>query len=159
YQRARQAFGILMNEYFRVSTFVGRLPGGVYVHRDHKGDNQGRPPFKVVEAAQQRAAMKLLLEQGMHAPKFDPVLLNALASTRWNHWGIRESSRIDYALNDTVNRFQNTLLNQLTRGSTLTRIQDGEAKVAGNEDAYTLAEHLQLLFDGVFSELKTPAGG
>ncbi|HET6423887.1 MAG TPA: zinc-dependent metalloprotease [Planctomycetaceae bacterium] len=99
------------------------------------------------------------LRQAFVAPKFDPTLLNSLASTRWLHWGQKETSRIDYAINDTINQFQNTLLSQLTRESTLARIQDGELRVPANEDAYTLAEHLQLLVDGVFSEVKAPPAG
>ncbi len=159
YQRLRQAFGMMLNEHFRTASFVGRLPGGVYVHRDHKGDNNARVPFKVVEPAQQRGAMKLLVEQAFVAPKFEPALLNSLASTRWLHWGQRETTRIDYAINDTINQFQNTILNQVTTATTLSRIQDGELRVPANEDAYTLAEHLQLLVDGIFSELKAPAAG
>lgn len=159
YQRLRQAFGMMLNEYFRTATFVGRLPGGVSVARDHKGDNNARVPFKPVDAAQQRAAMKLLVEQAFVAPKFDPVLLNSLASTRWLHWGTRETARIDYAINDTVNQFQNTILNQLTTGTTLSRIQDNELRIPANEDAYTLAEHMSLLVDGLFNELKAPAAG
>lgn len=159
YQRLRQAFGMMLNEHFRTASFVGRLPGGIYVHRDHKGDNNARTPFKVVEPAQQRAAMKLIVEQAFVAPKFDPNLLNSLASTRWMHWGQKETAKIDYAITDTINQFQNTILNQLTREATLARIQDGELRVPANEDAYTLAEHLQLLVDGVFSEIKTPPAG
>lgn len=159
YQKLRQAFGMMLNEQFRTASFVGRLPGGIYVHRDHKGDNNARTPFKVVEPAQQRAAMKLIVEQGFAAPKFDPALLNSLASTRWLHWGQRTTTRIDYAINDTINQFQNSLLSQLTQESTLNRIQDGELRVPANEDAYTLAEHIQLLVDGVFSEIKAPPAG
>ncbi len=158
YQRVRQAFGMMLNEYFRTATFVGRLPGGISVARDHKGDKDARTPFKPVDAAQQRAAMKLLVEQAFVAPKFEPALLNSLASTRWLHWGTT-SPRIDYAINDTINQFQNTILNQLTTGSTLARIQDNELRVPANEDAYTVAEHMQLLTDGIFNELKTPAAG
>lgn len=159
YQRLRQAFGMMLNEYFRTATFVGRLPGGISVARDHKGDTNARTPFKPVDAAQQREAMKLLVEQAFVAPKFDPVLLNSLASTRWLHWGARETARIDYAINDTINQFQNTILNQLTTATTLSRIQDSELRVAANEDAYTLAEHMTLLVDGLFTELKAPAAG
>ena len=82
-----------------------------------------------------------------------------MASTRWLHWGQRTTTRIDYAINDTINQFQNSLLSQLTQESTLNRIQDGELRVPANEDAYTLAEHIQLLVDGVFGEIKAPPAG
>jgi hypothetical protein len=158
YQRVRRAFGLLQNEYLRSANFVSRLPGGVLVHRDHKGDSQGRPPFKIIDAAQQRAATKLITEQCFSAPKFDPVLLNSLAASRWDHWGMSEPDRVDFPIHDVVNQSQRTVLNRLLDARTLARIQDGEVKVSG-DDAYTLAEHLRLITEGVFSELENPAAG
>ncbi len=159
FQRARQAFGLLFGEYYRTANFVSRLPGGVYVHRDHKGDNQARTPFKIVEANQQRAAMKLLAETAFAAPKYDPALLNSLAATRWRHWGLSETVRVDYPIHDTVSKMQNRILFQLFSSLTLTRLQDGEVKVPANEDAYTMAEHLKLLNDAIFAELNAPPAG
>ncbi len=43
YQRARQAFGLLLSEYWRTAFFAARFPGGVQVHRDHKGDPKRAP--------------------------------------------------------------------------------------------------------------------
>ena len=40
FQRARQAFGILLGEHYRTVRFAAKLIGGVHVHRDHKGDLQ-----------------------------------------------------------------------------------------------------------------------
>lgn len=159
FQRARQAFGLLFNEYFRSVQFTSRLPGGVYVHRDHKGDNQARTPFRPVEAAQQRAAMKVIGETAFASPKFDPQLLNSLAATRWRHWGITEPSRIDYPIHQNVSQMQTRVLSQLLSPLTLNRLQDGEVKVAANEDAYTLAEHLKTLTESVFSEVNAPPAG
>jgi hypothetical protein len=159
YQRARQAFGLLFGEYYRAVQFTSRLPGGVYVNRDHKGDVQGRAPFKPVEAAQQRAAMKLLSETALASQKYDPQLLNSLAATRWRHWGVTEALRIDYPIHDNVAKMQQRVMSQLLSPLTLARLQDGEVKVAANEDAYTLAEHLKLLSDAVFSELNAPPAG
>ena len=159
FQRARQAFGLLFGEYYRSAVFASRLPGGVYVNRDHKGDNQARTPFKIVEATHQRAAMKLLAETTLTAPKYDPQLLNSLAATRWRHWGVTEAARVDYPIHDNVIRMQTRVLSQLLSPLTLSRLQDGEVKVAANDDAYTMAEHLKLLVDAIFTELNAlPAG-
>jgi hypothetical protein len=159
YQRARQAFGVLFGEYFRSVQFASRLPGGVYVHRDHKGDNQARMPFKPVEASQQRAAMKFLGETALATQKYDPTLLNSLAATRWRHWGVTEAARVDYPIHENVGRMQTRIMSQLLSSLTLTRLQDGEVKVGADEDAYTLAEHLKLLTDAVFTELNEPPAG
>ncbi|MBC8114832.1 MAG: zinc-dependent metalloprotease, partial [Candidatus Saccharimonas sp.] len=161
YQRARQAFGVLIGEYYKSAQFVARFIGGVMVHRDHKGDNQARPPFKTVDAAQQRAAMKQLAEQAFHAPKYDPASLNSLSSTNWRHWGVPRSSldRAEYPIHKTISDFQEAILGRTLNHLTLSRIQDGEAKAAAGEDVYTLPEHLKSVIESVFSELTAPPAG
>ncbi|MBI3863208.1 MAG: zinc-dependent metalloprotease [Planctomycetia bacterium] len=153
YQRARQAFGMLMGEYWRTLSFVARFPGGIYVHRDHKGDPNGRPPFRAVEAARQRDAMKLINESAFHLPALPPPdVLNALASTRWSHWGLREPRRLDYPLHSQIDLMQGNILSQLLSTSTLSRLHDSEAKQPADADVYTLAEHLRSIVEGIFGE-------
>ena len=159
YQRARQAFGVLIGEYYKSAQFVARFIGGVMVHRDHKGDNQARPPFKLVDAAQQRAAMKQVAEQAFQVPKYDPATLNSLAASRWRHWGALELKRIDYPVHEQIALFQDTILTRTLTHLTLSRIQDGEAKAAAGEDVYTLPEHLKTVMDSVFTELAAPPAG
>lgn len=159
FQRARQAFGILFGEYWRTAFFSARFPGGVSVHRDHKGDNQARTPFKPIDAAQQRAAMKLLTETALSPMSFDPQLLNSLAASRWSHWGMRDTSRVDYPIHDNVANMQVRLISVLISPTKLNRLLDGEVKVAANEDAYTLAEHLRTLTTAVFKEVNEPGMG
>ncbi len=159
YQRARQAFGILLGEHYRTIRFAAKLIGGVQVFRDHKGDNQAHVPFKPIDAAQQRLATKLILEQGLVNHKFEPTLLNSLAATRWTHWGSPEIRRIDYPIHDQISQLQTGIMGGLFSGQVLARVQDGELKVAPGEDAYTLAEHLKTSVEGVFSELLAPPVG
>ncbi|MBX3438426.1 MAG: zinc-dependent metalloprotease [Planctomycetaceae bacterium] len=156
YQRARQAFGLLLSEYWRTALFASRLPGGVIVNRDHKGDEKSRPPFQIVDAKAQRDAMDLLSKTVLASPSYDGQMLNHLAATRWSHWGINEPSRLDYPIHETIARMQGALLRQLFDSTTLRRLQDNEVKVAGDADAYTLAEHLRRIVDGVFTEWDSP---
>ena len=159
YQRARQAFGVLIGEYYKSAQFVARFIGGVIVHRDHRGDNQLRPPFKLVEAAQQRAAMKQLAEQAFTVPNYDQAMLNSLAGSRWRHWGVQELRRIDYPIHEQIAQFQDAILSRTLSHLTLNRIQDNEAKAAPGEDVYTLPEHLKSVIEAVFSELNAPPAG
>ncbi|MEW4527498.1 zinc-dependent metalloprotease [Maioricimonas sp. JC845] len=153
YQRARQAFGLLMSEYWRSALFASRFPGGVYVRRDHKSDDENaRAPFEVVEAAKQRQATKLLLDSALAAPEFDGSLMNYLAASRWNHWGTSNLTRLDYPIHDVMGRMQAQVIYRLLNTMTLERLLDNEFKASGEEDVYTLAEHLRLITDGVFSE-------
>ncbi len=153
YQRARQAFGVLITEHYKSAQFVARFIGGVMVHRDHKGDNQARTPFKPVDAVQQRAAMKQVIEQVFYAPQFDGTLLNSLSSTRWRHWGIDEPIRVDFPINDQIARWQEQFIGILLSDTILMRILDNETKSQPNEDTYFLSEHLNSLVNGTFSEL------
>ena len=153
YQRARQAFGMLLNEYWRTLSFVARYPGGIYVHRDHKGDANGRIPFKPVEAARQREAMKLLNESAFNLPPLPPPeVLNSLAATRWNHWGLREPRRLDYPVHSQIELMQGNILSQLLSSSTLARLSDSELKQPVDGDIYTLAEHVRSIVEGIFHE-------
>ncbi len=152
YQRARQAFGILMSEYWRSALFAARFPGGVFVYRDHKGDENARAPFQVVPAEKQRAAMKLLVETTFASPEIDGNVLNYLAASRWDHWGMSEPARLDYPIHETISRMQSLVLSEVLDDTVLSRLQDGEVKVADDADAYTLAEHIGLIVDGAFSE-------
>ena len=159
YQRARQAFGMLLSEYWRTALFSARLPGGMYVSRDHKGDPNARAPFRMVETDKQRAAMKLLTETAFNPPPVPTDVLNYLASTRWNHWGIRETARLDYPIHETILRVQSRILGQLMNMTTMTRLHDSELKAPADADIYTLAEHIRLIVEGVFTEWKTPVKG
>lgn len=155
YQRARQAFGLLFSEYWRTLFFAARIPGGIYVNRDHK-DAKGRSPFQVVEAGKQREAMKLIADSAFSTLSFPPQVLNYLAATRWSHWGLREVNRLDYPIHDTVAMMQGRILFQLLSPTTLARLHDSELKVAPEADTYTLAEHLRSIIDAVFSEWREP---
>src|SRR5207344_2032975 len=62
YQRTRVAFSMLTAQYGNAAYLVSRFVGGEYVHRDHKGDPNGRDPFEPVSPAKQREALKFLQE-------------------------------------------------------------------------------------------------
>ncbi|MCA9069715.1 MAG: zinc-dependent metalloprotease, partial [Planctomycetaceae bacterium] len=159
YQRARQAFGLLLSEYWRSAAYAARFPGGVLVHRDHKGDPKQRAPFEVVDANQQREAVKLLSETAFGTPEYSPELLNHLAASRWSHWGMSSLSRLDYPIHDIVTMMQSQLLSQLLSGRTLTRLHDSELKVANEADVYTLAEHMRTVVNAAFTEWQKPTAG
>jgi len=154
YQRATQMFGLLFREYWRAAGFAARFPGGVYVNRDHKGDAGNRPPFQAVDMNEQREAMKLLVDFAFQPPKIDGPQLNYLSVSRWSHWGSSDAMRLDLPINEQVLSAQSAILRQLLTSITLRRILDSEYKVPADQEAYTLAEHLRLITEGIFSELK-----
>jgi hypothetical protein len=155
YQRATQMYGLLFREYWRAAGFAARFPGGVYVTREHKGDAGKNPPFKPVDPKDQRKAMELLVEYAFASPKIEGQKLNYLAVSRWSHWGMNTStSRLDKPVHEEVLAAQSAILRQVMNTTTLRRILDNEFKAPADQDPYTLATHLKLVVDGIFSELK-----
>ncbi|HEY4308251.1 MAG TPA: zinc-dependent metalloprotease [Pirellulales bacterium] len=155
YERARQAFGVLLGNYGRAVFFASRYIGGVGVNRDHKGDPNSRPPYVIVPVAKQREALALL-EQQVFSDKpfnFPPELYNHLASTHWNHWGSDVALRSDYAVHEVISMWQDRVLSQLTGSLTLHRLHDAELKIPADQDAFTAAELLTRLTSTIFSEV------
>jgi hypothetical protein len=161
YQRTRRAFNMLLGVQNSGMYAAARFIGGLYSHRNHKGDPGAKPPFVVVEAARQREALALLAEHvfGEKAYDFPPGLLNLLVDTRWSHWGVREVERADYPVRESILGWQDRILGLLLSTVTLSRLIDSEMKVPPDQDAFTAAELLAGLSKAIFSELdRLPQG-
>jgi hypothetical protein len=161
YQRVRRAFNILLSMKGSAMHFAARFIGGLYTHRDHRGDPDARPPFVVVEAKKQRDALTLL-EKEVFAPDaydFPPELYNHLAPSKWNHWGVEHLTRADYPVHEIILNWQDQILSQLLSSTTLDRLLDSELKVPAGDDAFTAAELLERLTGSVFQETEKLNGG
>lgn len=161
YQKARRAFDMLIYDYARNSWYMTRYVGGHYVHRDHKGDPDARPPVEPVPAHKQRKALKLVNEKmfGEKAFDFPPELLNYLAVGRWSHWGSRDTSGSpEYPIHDRILQLQLWTLFDFINPSTLSRVYDAELRLDPDEDALTVAELLETLTDAIFNELNKESG-
>lgn len=154
YDRARRAFMTLLNEHGRAMGFAARFIGGVYVHRDHRGDPHARPPLVVTEPQKQREALDLLEQQvfGLEAYQFPTKLYEYLAPTFWRHWGTESAARTDFPVHETVLRLQEQVLGHLLASTTLARLIDSELKVPADQDAFTAAELLHRLTAAIFRE-------
>jgi hypothetical protein len=159
YQKARQAFNKMFQEYWRTAQYAAKFPGGLLVNRDHDGDPNARAPFVMLDVKQQRDGMKLLAEHVFSAPKYDPKLLNYLPASHWLHWGMAFPFRLDYPIYETVGIMQEFILFDLLNSRTLNRLHDNELKVVGDGDRYTVSEHLRTLVEAIFSEWKEAKAG
>jgi len=161
YGRVRQAFGILLAAHGGAMYNASRLVGGLYGSRSHKGDENAPPPFRVVEADKQRAAVDLLADKmfGVEPFSFPPELYNQLAATRWLHWGVREVAREDYPVHEVILMWQDRVLGRLLDPLVLERIRDNELKVPADQDAFTTAELLDKLSAAVLAEVKATGPG
>ena len=155
YDRVRYAFGVLLRAHGQANFFAARLVGGLYSSRSHRDDPQAKPPFRVVEAAQQRKALAVISDQifSDSSYQFPAEFYNQLVSTRWLHWGTDNADRQDYPVHEAVLKWQKEILEQLLDARTLTRLADNTMKVAPNEDRFTTSELLRQLMDSIYSEI------
>jgi hypothetical protein len=161
YQRARQAFGVLLSTEGSAMFFAGRYVGGVYVNRSHKGDAKAPEPYVIVDAKKQREALELLEQQVFNDTpfQFPPALYNHLAASHWDHWGSEIPIRDDYPAHEVIAMWQERILSQLLSSLTLSRLYDSELKVPADQDAFTTAELIHGLTAAIFSEADKPPVG
>jgi len=153
YQRLRAATNRLIFERYIAMLPVTKTVGGIYFHRDHKGDPNARDPFVPVAAQKQREAVRLIVDQAFDedAFQFDAATLNKLAPNRFLHWGTGSAAPVDFAAHDLVDAIQSSLLVQLLNPIRVGRMIDNELRTPG--DAYTAAELYNQVTEAVWSEL------
>ena len=163
YQRARQAFGMLLRQYGDASYLVARHVGGEYVHRDHRGDPNARDPMIPVKAAKQREALKFLQDRVFTDKpfQFPPELLRKLAADRWMHWGneLEVMGAVDFPLNERILRLQKVALHELLDGGTLNRIQNIAWKADKDDKPLQIAEVFESLTQSIWSDLPGGTAG
>jgi len=155
FTQARQAFNVLLATHGRAVYFVSRFIGGLHVSRSHKGDKQASAPFEVVCAAKQRTALRVLNKFmfGDEPFQIPPETYNRLGASHWWHWGSDLPTRPDYPIHGGILGWQSRIMDQVLSSLTLTRIHDNELRVPTDEEAFTLAELIEGLTDGIFEEL------
>jgi hypothetical protein len=160
YQRARQAFSVLLGQYGNGAYLVVSHVGGEHINRDHRGDPGARDPFVPVKSAKQREALKFVSEHILTDKpfRFSPQLLRRLAADRWWHWGHDAGARgVDFPVHDRILRIQQIVLNHLFDPTVLARIQNNTLKAEKGEQPLTLAEVFRSLTDGIWTEVIVPS--
>lgn len=157
YQRLRQAFGILLNQFGNGAHLVANYVGGEMMNRDHRDDPGARDPFVPIRADKQREALKFLAAHIFTDKtfQFSPALLRRLAADRWMHWGNERAvfSPVDYRVHERVLAVQRVAMMQLLNSGTLARIQNNALKADKGDKPLQIAEVFRSLTDAVWSDL------
>lgn len=157
YQKLLLVFAQGLSEYRTAAHNISKYIGGLYLHRDHIGDPDGRPPFEVVTAADQRAALLLLRDNilAQDAFYFPPELLNKLVYEKMEVFtnGYWDKERIDYPVHQAVSGIQAIVLDHLYDPLVLGRLLDNELRFSENEEKFTMLEMYGTVQDAVWSEL------
>lgn len=155
YDRLRGAFNNLMSERYQALVPVTKFVGGVYFARDHRGDPNGRPPFRTVPADRQREALELIIDQAFaeDAWQFDAELLNKTPPRRFLDWsGAFVVTPIDLQIHNMVRSRQGLFLNNLLHGGRLSRMVDNTLR-SERGDQFTVADMFEMLTSEIWSEL------
>ncbi|PYM12419.1 MAG: hypothetical protein DME18_11475 [Verrucomicrobia bacterium] len=159
YQVLRRSLARGLNEYYRGLVTSSKFIGGIYHHRDHVGDPNGRLPYEPVTADKQREALEVLRHFAFKEDNFQlpPSLFNKLAIERLPTLGgidgLFNTARIDYPWHDSVLNLQRAVLSRLFNAVTLARIQDNELRFNPNEKTFTMADLFTGLDSAIWSEL------
>ncbi|MEZ6141652.1 MAG: zinc-dependent metalloprotease [Zavarzinella sp.] len=162
YQRVTDTFAKVLRQYGDAAFLASQYVGGEAVHRDHKGDPNGRDPFVPVSPAKQREALAFLQSTILNDQtfQFPPELLRKLTTEKWLHWESDENLMRSphFPLNERILGIQRIAFRELLSDRTLNQIQNVALKTAGDEKPLTAAEVLRSLTDGTYTDAPLPGG-
>ncbi len=156
--KARRGYELTLALQTTASSMMANWVGGAFVNRDKKGDPGDRPPVEVVPAAQQRAALKFVIETAFNDSAYGltPKLLERMSVDKWLDGGFHSSMSAEatWPIHDRILGVQASALTWLMNPTTLRRVYDNELRLPEDQDALTLPELLDTINVAVWSELK-----
>ena len=146
YEELRSGYySLLWNYYLSLNTTV-RYIGGVKIDRSLVGQDATAKPFAPVSKAEQKRAMKVIVDHGFSPSAFaaPSSIYSYLQKQRrgWDHWGSNEDPKIL----ERVGSFQRSLLSHILHPTVQKRMSN--ARYYGN--GYSVAEMLSDATDGIF---------
>lgn len=156
YFTVTQAFQNLLREYARGVAPATKYLGGQYLNRDHIGDPNGRMPFENVPVADQRRAVRVIVDNLFDEAAFElpPTLLTHLGANRWLHWGQTNTfgDRLDFPFHQEIVDLQSSSIRQLLNPNRLARIRDAETKY-GAANVVSIPEMMDAMTTAIWAEL------
>lgn len=156
YSSLRYSVRVLLGTMRRAGVVASKYIGGLYHHRDHKGDPGERPAFVPVPAKEQRRALRFFLDTLLADETYDfgPELLSKLSPPVYeqalsNGYG----RRIHFPVHYYVEVVQRVFLDRVFHPMILTKLQDSLAQALPEGDALTLAEVFESISKSCFAEL------
>lgn len=163
WQRARDAYTLLLARQMGAVRTASQFLGGVNLVRDRKGDPGNRSPVTPGDPAEQRRALKFVLENAFRDQAFglDRELLAKMTVDKWFDDGGRRTLGADPAwpIHDQILGFQASALTMLLNPAVLQRVYDNELRTPPGTDTLTLPELISALSGEVFGELGGLKGG
>ena len=160
WQRARQAFSMLLGEMSQATYLSSQYIGGEYTSRAHRDDPEATLPLEPIPLAKQREAIKLLKEEILAdtAFKFSPELLKRLPPQHFmddDYYYFIFDSDYQFPLYETVAGIQRIALSRFLDPTVLRTIQNAELHAGGGQEVLKLPEVFDALTDAIWKELPT----
>jgi hypothetical protein len=156
--RSRRGYQITLGTQTDAINIMASWVGGAFVSRAHKGDPGAKDPITPVPVAQQREALKFVVDNAFFDASFGltPELLRKMTTDKWSDGGtVRGEST--WPVHDQIMGIQASALTMLMNPSTLRRVYDNEFMVPAGEDALTLPELMDTISTAIWSEVdKSP---
>jgi len=161
WDKARKGYLMTLGLQFKSTSMMANWIGGTFVHRDKKGDPNGRKPIEVVPPEAQREALEFVIENTFfdEAYGLTPELLNHMTSDSFGGFVEALTNEPAWPVHDKIMGLQATTLSQLMNPTTLRRVYDNELRTPADEDAVTLNEMLVSIDAAVWKELDKPLKG
>jgi hypothetical protein len=155
WSKARQGYEKTLNMQMRCISIMANWIGGTYVHRDRKGDPNGRTPTVVVDTAQQREALNFVIDNSFDDATFGitPEVVAHMTVDKWSDQSPGDRSDPTWPIHDRVMAVQSSGLTMIMNPTTLKRVYDNEFRLPPDADAVTLPEVLQKVTNAIFTEL------
>ena len=153
--RSRRGYQITLNTQLDAVNIMATWVGGAFVSRSHKGDPNAKDPVTPVPVAQQRAAIKFVIEHAFADDAFGLTsdLLRKMTVDKWSDGGTMRGEST-WPVHDQIMGIQASALTMLMNPSTLRRVYDNEFMVPSGEDAVTLPELMDALHGAIWSEIE-----
>jgi hypothetical protein len=157
---ARRKYQALLGTHINALFVAGPWIGGTFTNNDFKGDPGNRSPIEDVPSAQQRRALKLIIDNAFEDEAFGltPDLLRHMGKEYW--WDPDGFNELlvdpSYTAHDMVGGVQATALTLIMNPTRLRRVYDNELRTAGQADTLTLAEVVRTVTDNVWREAMQP---
>ena len=149
-----------LNSFGAAVPIAGKYVGGLYTTRTLAGS--GKALAVPVPAAQQRAALDLILAEALSSNsfRFDPKFMSRLAVDQFDRTAPgRFMANTDFSLAGAVLGIQRNVLDGLMGDAMAARLADAESKVDDPKTLLSYADVQQQLSTAVWSELKAPSKG
>jgi hypothetical protein len=155
WSKARRGYLITLGSQTDAVNIMANWLGGAFVNRDRKGDTGDRSPINPVPAAQQRAALKFVIDNAFFDESFGltPELLQKMTVDKWYDAGSNPRAEPTFPVHDRIMGIQASALTMLMNPTTLRRIYDNEFLIPRSQDAVTLPELMDAISAAVWSEI------